>query len=138
MTTPILTPAIIMDLRASCPSLRTLGGGVNFGIPYIVYLPADEAFALIHDGSPQCKHPDARVLGALLAAEREERGFIKRILSASEDCESVILPDRAAKRAAFNAKLTAERSARDAEAFARRRLQARVPAAISLDDLLGD
>jgi len=86
-----LTPTHVAELRASVTrSLRSLGGGVDLGVPYILYLPADGLFCLHAYGSPQAKHASAAVLGACLVSERAEPGFIRRVLDTSLDCELVL------------------------------------------------
>lgn len=108
------------------------------GVPYILWLPADETFCLHAYGSPQCKHPDAGVLGEMLKNERIEPGFIKRVLSAAEAPDIASLNPHAyraahahheAERRKIEAAQQAEREA------AGRRLSAFEVSRISLDDL---
>lgn len=133
MTPHTLTPAEIMDLRVSCRTLRNIGGGLNAGFPYILYIPSDEVFCVCFNGSPQAKHFDPRVLGALLSGERAEPGYIKRILSANEPCDIAAASPR--MRSTYHT-THAQREAEEAHAASLRRLAAFNPAAISLEDLL--
>lgn len=133
-----LTPAIVMDLRLSCPSLRNLGRGVNMGVPYILWLPADEVFCLHAYGSPQAKHPDASILGLMLKNERAEPGFIRRVLSPAEPCDAASLNPHA--RALYIKRRAAERASAEAyraeqAAALLRRASLLDPAKLTLDDL---
>lgn len=135
---PPLTPPDVMDLRASCASLRGLGGGVNMNVPFILYLPADDLYCLHAYGSPQAKSANPAVLAACLRAERAEPGFIRRILDPSEPCTVATLsPDaraRYASRVAETAALQRE-AAETAREAAYRRAHVIDPARISLDDI---
>jgi hypothetical protein len=136
-----MTPADLTLLRASItPSLRSLGGGVNMGVPYILYLPADDLFCLHQGGSPQCKSADPALLGYMLRRERQEPGFIARALSPALDPETALLPAPAlaARQSALDAQSASTARAREASedaAWRKRRLQLLDPTAISLDDL---
>jgi|SRR6185312_36390 len=135
---PALTPADIMSLRTSAATLRNLGGGVNLGSPYILYLPADDAFCLHAYGSPQAKHADPRVLGAMLAGERAEPGYIRRVLSPLTDCDTASLaPDDRAARERHRASEAARVRAAEAERAeaARRRAHAIDVSKLDLEDL---
>lgn len=109
-------------------------------LPRIVYNPSEEAYALHHDGHIQCQHADITVLAALLRGERAERGFIHRVVSASEPPDAATLaPDAyAARRAAQGAEAARIRLWADEQAaLARRDAELRQPnvANLSLDDL---
>lgn len=136
-----LTPSALTMLRASIgPSLRALGGGVNYGFAYILYLPADDLFCLNANGSPQCKCEDASVLGEMLRRERAEPGFIARALSPALDPETALLPSPALAQRQSALDAQKARSAAEREALAdaewrKRRIAAFDPAAITLDDL---
>lgn len=133
-----LIPSVVMDLRLSCTSLRSLGGGADFGTPYILWLPADETFCLHAYGSPQAKHGDARVLGECMRRERAEPGFIRRILSASEPCTEAALAED--DKAALNERRAGEahkqRIYREEQAALRARRANQIDVSrINLDDL---
>lgn len=133
-----LTPQIVLELRTSAKSLRGLGGGVNTGFPYILYLPADDMFCLHHNGAPQCKHGDPRVLGHMLRCERVQPGWIASVLSAAEPPDLAALDPaaQAAQRAAYAREVRRQvDAAAAAQAAATRRLSAFDISRISLDDL---
>ena len=133
-----LTPTTILDLRASCPSLRNLGGGINMGVPYILYLPAEDTFCLHAYGSPQAKHADPAVLAECLRQERAEPGFIRRILSTAEPCDIASLdPAARAKHAAQRAQEAARAAAyrQEQDAAAKRRMSLLDASRLSLDDI---
>lgn len=134
-----LTPADIQTLRLSCPSLRNLGGGVNMGFPYIIYLPGDGLFCLHAYGSPQAKSPDAALLAECLRQERAEPGFIRRILSTATDVDEASLDPQARQRRASAqraALISAAQTASTTRAQLARRASALDPRKLSLDDLL--
>lgn len=76
-----------MDLRTSVPTrVRALDTGLGtIGVPFILYLPADDAFALHAYGLMLATSPDPGVLAECLRQERAEPGFIRRILDPSHD-----------------------------------------------------
>lgn len=135
-----LTPTDIMALRLTCRGLRSLGGGVNMGAPYILYVPASETFCLHAYGSPQATSLDLNVLGAMLRAERAEPGFIRRVLGSEEPCDVATLDPaararHAAQQAAERARQRLEADDNDEARWAARRASMMDPAKISLDDL---
>lgn len=136
-----LTPAIIMDLRASI-SLRGSSDGTNdrLGVPFVLYIPSDDTFALHAYGSCQAMHQDPRVLAQMIRCERSEPGFIRRVLSANEPCDVATLgPDvrarYAATQAAERARLRQQAEETDEDRWRVRRASMIDPAKISLDDL---
>jgi len=137
----ILTPADVADLRASVSGpTRAMGGFVRLPVPHIIYVPADDRFALLRDGHLLASHRHIEVLGALLRTERQEPGFIARVLSPAEDPERALdaAPDRSARQQSAEAARQGAADAlcaADAAAWERRRLSLLNPAAITLDDL---
>lgn len=109
-------------------------------LPRIVYSASDDLYVLHHDGHIQCQHEDVAVLAALLRGERAERGFIHRVVSATEPPDAATLaPDAYAARhrtlaaEAAHIRLWADEQAQ----LARRDEELRQPnvANLSLDDL---
>ncbi len=134
-----LTTEDVLTLRASCKGLRNLGGGVDLGTPYILFLPADGVFCLHAYGSPQAKHASAALLGLMLQNERAEPGFIRRVLSAVEPPDLASLSPAAHR--AETERRAAERRKREAyeaeqAATAARRASALDVSKLTLDDLL--
>ncbi len=137
----LLTPAELTLLRATVtPSLRSLGGGVNMGAPYILWLPADELFCLHAYGSPQCKSESAALLGEFLRRERGEPGFTRRALDPALDPETALLPDaalqaRQSAAAAAEARRRLDAAEADDASWRARRVTLIDPSALSLNDL---
>lgn len=136
---PALTPAMVMDLRGSC-AMRTSDDstGDRMGVPFIVYIPSDDAFSLHAYGSPQAVHKDVRVLAQVIRCERAEAGFIRRILSPQEPCDVATLgPDRRARYAHAQAAAVARRRQDTEDALdARHRFYANLDVTkLSLDDI---
>lgn len=132
-----LTPAVVMDLRASI-STRGSADGTNdrLGVPFIVYSPSEDAFILHAYGSAQALHRDPCILGQLIRCERAEAGFIRRILSAQEPCDVATLsPDARARYSAARADEAARlhRQTQDFAEASRSRTRAIDPARIDLD-----
>ncbi len=142
--TQSLTVSDVLTLRLSAHSLRHTGGGMDPGFPFILYLPADDAFCLNCYGAPQAVHKDPALLAELLRQERAEPGFIRRMLSAAEPPDLATLDPaaRVRQRSALAAESARQRQAALDSTEARREAAARlryVPAVpltdISLDDL---
>jgi len=134
-----LTPAVVMALRTSITT-RGSSDGTNdrMGVPFIVYVPSDDAFVLHAYGSPQAMHRDPRVLGQMMRCERAEAGFIRRVLSAQEPCDiATLAPDARARYAATQAQERARIAQQRQEAEEAQRARARVfdASRISLDDI---
>lgn len=146
MTDPYsLSAADVADLRASMrqrPVDSEDPSGVH-RIPYITYLPADDAWLLHAYGHLQAVSPRIDVLAACLRCERAERGFIARILDTSEDVRLASLqPDLAAaeRRRQAEERLRAQRQQDTERAALERRRALLGPTnilGIELDDLLG-
>jgi hypothetical protein len=112
------------------------GTNDRLGVPFIVYVPSDDAFCLHAYGSPQALHSDPRVLAQMIRCERAERGFIRRVLSPAEPCDIATLsPDRRARYAAHQAQeRDRQRAARDLAESARVSLAKHIdPAKLDLD-----
>lgn len=136
--THTLTVSDVLTLRASIH--WRLAVPLPDSLPRIVYSASDDLYVLHHDGHIQCQHADIGVLAALLRGERAERGFIFRVVSASEPPDAATLaPDAyAARRAALAAEAARIRLWADEQAqLARRDAELRQPnvANLSLDDL---
>lgn len=100
-----LDPPTVMDLRTSISTRGSADGTFDrMGVPFIVYVPSEDAFVLHAYGSAQCLHSDPRVLAQVMRCERAEPGFIKRILNPQEPCDVATLgPDLRARYAAQRA-----------------------------------
>lgn len=142
-----LTPADVADLRASVSGpTRAMGGFVRLPVPHVIFTPADNRFALLRDGHLLATHPRVEVLGELMRAERQEPGFIARVLSPAEDPERA-LDDHATRlqrQSRLESASTVPQSAStvpqgvtdaDRERWARERLKHFDPRHITLDDL---
>jgi len=114
------------------------------GVPFILYLPADDAFCLHAYGAPQAVHKDPALLAELLRQERAEPGFIRRTLDAAEPPDLATLDPaaRLRQRSALAAESARQRQAALDDAEARREAASRLRYAptvpitdISLDDL---
>lgn len=131
-----LTPTDIMDLRTSMHSRGADGTNGSVGAPFIVYVPSDQTYALHCDGLTWAVHRDPTVLCSMLRCERAERGFIRRVLSATEPCDVASLaPDaraahEAAQRAEARKRLAYEQAEREAVS---RRLNALDASRLTLD-----
>ncbi len=134
-----LTPAVVMDLRASISTRGSADGtGDRLGVPFLVYSPSEDAFVLHAYGSAQAMHRDANVLGQLIRCERAEAGFIRRVLSSQEPCDvATLAPDARARYAATQAseKRRLALQAEEADEALRRRARAIDVSKISLDDI---
>ena len=133
-----LTPADIMLLRASVSTRSADGTNGSVGVPFIVYIPSDDAFALHAYGACQCVHEDPRLLAQMLRCERAEKGFIARVLSPLEPCTVAGLsPDERARFARHQANVREQqRASREAaEEAARRRANMIDPSCINLDNI---
>lgn len=135
---PPLTPADIMDLRASITYRGSSDSTNPLSVPFIVYGAPDGVFYLHAYGGCQCASSDPRVLGAMLAGERAEPGYIRRVLSPLTDCDTAsLVPDDRVARERHRAALAA--TARQAEAeraeAVRRRAHAIDVSKLDLEDL---
>lgn len=135
MTTK-LTPAMIADLRASIRTRTTTPPPTE---PYIVWGASDSTFYLHAGGRVMAAHPDPRVLGAMLVAERAERGFIATVLDSTHPVDEALLDPAGRKRALAerNAAENTRREAEAREAERRRNLMRNVdPSTVTLDDVI--
>lgn len=134
-----LTAADIVELRSSLRTRpRSLCGDI--GAPYILYLPAERAYALHAYGFVQATSPRPDPLLACLRAERADPGFIGRCMSAQWDPTHACLdPDVAKDRHAAAQRLSAELRLRSQDEAAERRRRGSIiqpdPLAIDLDEL---
>lgn len=137
MTIPILTPANISDLRGSIRTRVTDPSGPP-AVPYIVWGEADDTFYLHAYGRTVAASKDPAILGALLVAERAERGFIATVLDSTHTVAEALL-DPAGRKRALQLHNAAEntRRAAQAEADERRRNLVRYvdPATVSIEDI---
>lgn len=107
MTEYRLTPADIMDLRASIRWHLT-DPLTSFEAPFICYAREDrmaqnapgyhpDAFVIHTEGHIRAISPRIEVLAACLKCEWAEPGFMKRILNPAVDChEASLTPDESA------------------------------------------
>lgn len=135
-----LTPTIILDLRLSIPSrVRCLDTGLGtIGVPFILYLPADDAFALHAYGLMLAVSADPAPLAECLRQERAEPGFIRRILDPQTDVQEASLdPQGRLKLASQRRAHALATAAYDAEqtALAVRRTSLLDLSKINIDDL---
>jgi hypothetical protein len=124
-----LTPADIMDLRASLPGGRMRDGTAQDLAPCVVYGPSSDEYYLHANGYVWASSPRIEVVAAAMRAERLESGWLMRALASQETCvEALLNPD---ERAALRR--------RRAEAEARERLALATRsdlASTNLDDFL--
>lgn len=135
-----LSPADIMALRTSVPArVRCLDTGLgSIAVPFILYLPADDAFALHSYGLMLATSKDPAPLAECLRQERAEPGFIRRILDPREDVIHAALDPAGRKRLDAQRALArhGERiAAEEADQAAERRTRQLNISAITLDDL---
>ncbi len=132
-----LTATHIMDMRLSMPH-RGSSDGSRLGVPFMVYSPSEDAFILHNDGAVWALHRDPRVIAQMMACERAEPGFIRRVLSTAEPCDVASLsPDERAAHVAqarteHLKRLAYEQDQREAVA---RRAAALNPTPLTLDDI---
>lgn len=135
--THTLTAANVADLRAS---LRTRTSGVDTsGVACITHGAADALFYLIIRGKVMCAHPDPRVLGAMLVAERAEPGFAATVLDSTHPVDEALLDPagRLRARSLANAEAnTRATAAREAEERRHNLMRNVDPASVTLDDIL--
>src|SRR5689334_18075628 len=85
----MLTPSLVLALRSSI-RWRVSNGSIR-PEPHIIFLPAEDTFAVWTDGRPQCATPDPTLACWLLRAVRAQPGFVAGLLDRTVDPETACL-----------------------------------------------
>lgn len=139
----MLTPAIVQDLRTSV-HWRVSDGTTNHIPAHIIYSASEDAWMVYVTGRIMCMTQDIAVAGHLLRSERQEPGYVARILDPASPCDiaSLAPSDRLAAEARIRSEhraAAAYAAARDQAATRRRELippTAEEIQSLDLDDLL--
>lgn len=138
-----ITPAQVMDLRTSV-KWRTCDGQSAHIPAHIIYSASEVAWMVYVNGRIMAITPDLNVAGYLLRAERQEPGYVARILDPSTPCDLASLSpsDALAERARLASEARKQAAAAQASAAARVRRNQLIPPtkeelqALDIDDLL--